>query len=434
MLALRIDFLNGVYHAADPSAHRSPEWPPHPDRVFQALVAGAYRSGANPAPLQALEDTAPELAFGSWPPSLQGATLYVPAAYQAVQSRVVKYDPTIVDIRDPVYLLWPQAPDELRAQITPIATAVDYLGRAKTPVELSLVAEVPTMPHHLVPSSAGDYWLRIPQQGRLAELDAAFAIGRRAPVAALAGYRDARDRTARSPWRELLVLRPRQLLDLRRAAQLTDALRTAVLSQAGDGASPLLHGHAGDHAAWTLIPDVGHPHARGHALGLGLWLPRVIDPAARTDCVVPLARVDHIMLGAHRIALGLPSPAQHTPKGLQPSTWTSPNRDWTSVTPVVLDRHPKRGQCIEDLIADSVVMAGFPRPVAVTADQTSAITAVPPARDFRPRSRGHWTHVALSFAQPVAGPLLIGKDRHFGLGLMRPMRSRHTEVRDAGLR
>ena len=55
MLALRIDFLSGVYHAADPTAHSAPEWPPHPDRIFQALVAASYTNGIDPTPLRKLE-------------------------------------------------------------------------------------------------------------------------------------------------------------------------------------------------------------------------------------------------------------------------------------------------------------------------------------------------------------------------------------------
>ena len=421
MLALRIDFLNGVYHAADPSAHERPEWPPHPDRLFQALVAAAYRAGLDPAPLIALEGQCPDLDFGETSGAVESATHYVPAAYKANQSRVAKFDPMVVGITDPVYVVWPQGPDGLREPLARIAAEIDYLGRAKTPVAVTLADTLPSLPYHLRQTARGEHLLRVPQPGRLAELDAAFAAGRRAPVAAMVGYTDSREPAAPSPWSELLTLRPQGTIDIRRAPDLAGALRLAVLSHAGDSASPLLHGHAGDHAAWTVIPDVGHRHARGHVLGLGLWLPAGLADQVRTQCVLPLTRVNHIRLGERRIELGPPAAHQPLPRGLQRHTWTRRARVWTSVTPVVFDRHPKRGRSAEEAIADSVELAGHPRPSRVVLNQTGMLAGVPVARAFRSRRPGRWTHVTLSFESWVAGPLLIGRDRHFGLGLMRPL-------------
>ena len=422
MLALRIDFLNGVYHAADPTAHSAPEWPPHPDRIFQALVAAAYGNGIDPTPLRELEARTPEMAFGE-ALAVQGATVYVPAAYLANESRVRKYDPFMVDITDPAYLIWPDFPDGLREPLATIATGVTYLGRAKTPVAVSLAAEVPELPHRLIPSQSGEQLLRVPHAGRLDELNAAFAAGRRVGVAGMVGYTDSVGRIPSSPWGELLPLRPDRFVDMRHTAQLADGLRAAVLSRGGDGASPLLHGHGGDHAAWAIIPDVGHAHARGRVLGLGLWLPRGIDEQSRTDCVLPLMQVDHVKLGDRVVEVGMPPAHKPTPRGLWWQTWSRPSRTWASVTPMVLDRHPKRGQRTEDRVADSVEMAGYPRPVDVDVGQHSPFSGAPVAREFRPRSPGHWTHVALAFDRPVAGPMLLGRDRHFGMGLMRPLRN-----------
>jgi len=427
MLALRIDFLNGAYHAADPTAYTTPEWPPHPDRVFQALVATAYGTGIDPRPLRELEGLPPELAFGDASAARTGS-IYAAAAWLDKPNRepwsrtnVVKYDPVMVGISAPVYLIWPEAPTDLQDPLAAIAAGVTYLGRARTPVAVSVVSEVPAMPHRLAPSRTGDQLLRVPHVGRLDELDVAFDAGRRASVAGLVSYTDVIDRIVPSPWGELLPLRPGRLVDMRRAAQLASGLRAAVLSRAGDGASPLLHGHGGDHAAWAIIPDVGHTHARGHVLGLGLWLPHGIDDRARTDCVLPLMQVNHVNFGERQVSVGMPPAHQQTPMGLWRQTWCHPSRTWASVTPVVLDRHPKRGQRVEEVVADSVEMAGYPRPVDVELGQCSAFRGAPLAREFSPRSRGCWAHVALAFDRRVAGPLLVGKDRHFGLGLLRPV-------------
>ena len=426
MLVLRIDFLNGVYHAADPTAHRQSEWPPHPDRLFQALVAAAYGSGISPEPLRALEGAAPELVFAAAEAAVSGS-LYPPATWLErptgepwKRTNVIKHDPVRVGISDPVYLIWRDVPDTLQPALAAIAAGVSHLGRAKTPVVVALADEVPELPHRLLPSPTGESLLRVPQAGRLAELDAAFAAGRRAGIADMVGYTDAVDRVAPSPWGELLALRPHRLLDSRRAAQWAGALRAAVLSLAGDAASPLLHGHGGDHAAWAVIPDVGHAHARGHVLGLGLWLPRAIDADARADCLLPLLQVQQVRVGHLAVDLSVVAARQQVPQGLARATWSRPARTWASVTPVVLDRHPKRGESVEDLVADSLELAGYPRPLDVAVGQRSIFRGVAAAHEFTPRGRGRWTHVALKFARRVAGPMLVGKERHFSMGLLRP--------------
>ena len=422
MLALRVDFLNGVFRAADSSTPNLPEWPPHPDRLYQALVAAAYGCGIDPTPLRALEDFAPDIAYGHAHPA-QNGTVFVPAAYkkQKKQTPVSKSDPLMVQVVDPVCFIWPQLPDELGARIADIAGGVTYLGRAKSPAAVSVVTNVPDLAWRITPSETGEELLRVPQPGRLDALDAAFAAGQRASVALMIGYADVRDPVAPSPWGQLLALRPGQFASMRHTSQLADAIRTAVLSKAGDDAPALLHGHAGDHAAWAVVPDVAHPHARGRVLGIGLWLPKGIADEDRTRCVLPLVQVDHVRFRGERLPVKEPPAHASDPHGLRRRTWARPSKLWASVTPLVLDRHPKKGKSLEAAVAESVTLAGFPQPSSVEVGQTAAFRGVPLAREFRPRSGGQWMHVLLAFEQRVAGPMLLGRDRHFGMGLMRPM-------------
>src|SRR5437867_11401646 len=53
MLALGIRYLNG-FVVASHGLHEEVEWPPHPGRVFMALVAAHYQTGADPAEREAL--------------------------------------------------------------------------------------------------------------------------------------------------------------------------------------------------------------------------------------------------------------------------------------------------------------------------------------------------------------------------------------------
>jgi CRISPR-associated protein Csb2 len=48
------------------------------------------------------------------------------------------------------------------------------------------------------------------------------------------------------------------------------------------------------------------------------------------------------------------------------------------------------------------------------------MNGVPPAARFIARGPGHRTHAILQFDERVRGPLLIGRGRYFGLGLLRP--------------
>lgn len=44
MLAIEVEFLTGVSVAASPYRREQAEWPPHPDRLFQALAAAWGRN------------------------------------------------------------------------------------------------------------------------------------------------------------------------------------------------------------------------------------------------------------------------------------------------------------------------------------------------------------------------------------------------------
>ena len=54
MLAFGIRYLNGFVAAAEPDNLERTEWPPHPGRVFMALAATHFQTGADPAERAAL--------------------------------------------------------------------------------------------------------------------------------------------------------------------------------------------------------------------------------------------------------------------------------------------------------------------------------------------------------------------------------------------
>lgn len=117
------------------------------------------------------------------------------------------------------------------------------------------------------------------------------------------------------------------------------------------------------------------------------------------------------------------------PVALRRENWTGPARIWASVTPIVLDRFPKKEGDAEATIAQACERIGLPKPREVVATSVSVHLGVPPAssfpalpvRDGKPR-RWH-CHAILAFDQDVEGPVLLGAGRYRGYGFCRPHRS-----------
>jgi CRISPR-associated protein Csb2 len=231
------------------------------------------------------------------------------------------------------------------------------------------------------------------------------------------------------------------LMEIETTLKLTDALRAAVMSRAQEtlGQVPeVLSGHhAGGnpsstpHAAYVTLPFVSdaQEHADGRVMGVAVVLPKAVPTDQRRRLAKALSLVDHLMVaGVGRLGLDRVTPEQGIPRNLRQSTWTGLSRRWASVTPVLVDRFPKRNRGgIEEVIAKSCEHVGLPRPSEVIADRYSPLFGVEPSfRYITNRGPGTtaklYTHVTLTFDQDVRGPVLLGAGRYFGLGLMRPLR------------
>jgi len=88
-------------------------------------------------------------------------------------------------------------------------------------------------------------------------------------------------------------------------------------------------------------------------------------------------------------------------------------RTWKGLTPYRVTRHAKLSHAVAALEADLLAecrRAGFSRPqIEVT-------------KTFARPGAGLFGHVTLMFRTAVAGPILLGRDRHFGGGLFVPAR------------
>lgn len=218
------------------------------------------------------------------------------------------------------------------------------------------------------------------------------------------------------------------------ASKYAAALRHRVLDACSEPVPDVLHGHGADgrpHVAFLAIPDAGYPHCDGHLLGLGVALPDLPEDVRRTVLHAVLGpggpdrdRTLGIMVhGYGEFRLERVAGTTRT-WGLTEQRWRRPCRRWASVTPVVLDRFPKRPQDLAAVIRRSCREAGLPDPVDLQVGTASylpgGVTLSPPDLPRRARHR-LYRHVLLEFDRCLTGPVLLGAGRYQGVGLLAPV-------------
>jgi CRISPR-associated protein Csb2 len=119
---------------------------------------------------------------------------------------------------------------------------------------------------------------------------------------------------------------------------------------------------------------------------------------------------------------------ERLPDTLLSLNWARPSETWASVTPVVLHHYPKkRDGDTERILREAFVSALFPAPVSVRAQSVSCVAggghaaAIPLFTEGGKDLCRHQVHVVATFAQPVRGPMLVGRGRFRGYGLFRPI-------------
>ncbi len=266
-------------------------------------------------------------------------------------------------------------------------------------------------------------------------------------------------------------------LPLASTLAVTQALRGAIMSHSAVQPPPSwVSGHLEDcqplrdgqqHLAFIPLPFVGHEHADGHLLGVGLVIPRSVPRPERGRVLGRFLlnengepRDIQLTLGRLGVWTVRKRDWMEHRQALQPETWTAYPRGattWATVTPVVLDRFPKSDPFkdreawqneVAGIIATSCERLGLPRPVEVAVGTTSWHRGSPRATVKRRPLRGHpeiptreaalgdgfpiyptkggngarpQLHVCLRFAEPVVGPVLLCAGRFLGYGLCKPL-------------
>lgn len=386
--------------------------------------------------------------------------------------------PSVTPIDSRVIFAWPHADasPELRSAIDDLAARVVRLGHSSSLVTVRVCDESrePTwIPNDTggARGGAGETVLRVATRGQVAALQASFATqaddpGRVMPAAFQryvrpAGWSD--ECTAATAFsHDWIVLRrvggPR--LPSIRAVDVARMVRKTLLKMYADPAPEILSGHrpSGEpseraHLAIVPLPFVGHERGDGSILGVALVLPRAATDDERravlralegwrraereSDEEQPRLPV-HLGRAGTLLLVALEQEAEQST--LLADTWCARATTWASATPVALDRNPgdlrssdprKRAAAFanaEETIALACERIGLPRPRRVTATPAAPLAGGAKARHFPPFQAGKppiqrvLVHARLQFERPVAGPVLLGAGRYFGLGLFRPVR------------
>jgi CRISPR-associated protein Csb2 len=460
-LTIQVRLRAGRYDAAGRRAD-TPEWPPHPARLFCALAASAdgpddwdtlrwLETAGDP---QVLADASAAASASRTyvvanSVEQQGGSQFWPGRTNQMRTRASATPAT-----DRFAVVWPDAvpaPREL-ARLQRMARRIPYVGRVTSEAEVSVSAAPPD------PDPGWVTWvrtvigapdaqdLRVPYPGYTERLTAAFEDGTRAwEVARPRPYAIYEAEPAPGPepvsagWGDLVIWgfgRGTARISGDQVVHIASALRRAVMSELGRTAAIPIHqqvsGHGAAglrHAAFLGLPDAGHRHADGHLVGVAIAIPADL----------PAGDWRHLMR-----TLVSPAFTSFTPwrdrtaelvyrgtglEGLNPRRWTGNpggSRSWVTVTPISVDGLPRKGRSYEDLVARSFRNLGYPAltdvvtspaPLTEGAVWRPRAGTIPPGRPARPL-----VHAKVTFDRPVTGPVLAGSLRSLGLGLLLPQR------------
>lgn len=448
MFSIAWQYLTGSFRAADFTDQAVPEWPPHPDRVFQALVASWAARGCIEREREALlwlERLDPPTLSVPDPPRVSRvpATYVPPNDIQAPEASWKKgvYVDSYVGILpekrkrklrhhgatwvgDAVCAFtWRGVTEDDLSRHEPalqeLCKGVTRIGRSGSFV-LCRVNREEYPPRYIPASDSPDVvkriWIRIPRPGRLEELEEAYEAGLRPPPTVDTPYRvltrqNGRPRHTTDTDRvfsgDLLVFRiaSERTFTLNDTLLLTSSMRRELIKAATAGDPdllPLVSGHETSgaplgepHLAYIPLPFVGSTYGNGNVLGLAIVRPesmnaKTIDQLYRLlGSLVDDAgdwEISVLRTETVRLASEIGSTPPNT---LREESWTRSCTRWASVTPVVMDRMQNRSRSAPDRwasgeVAKMLTRSGFPEPATVRVMPVSRHRGAPAVFDTPP--------------------------------------------------
>lgn len=464
MIQMAIRFPAGRFHATPWGYHVNEgvaEWPPAPWRILRALVSALHLGGASRPERGVAYSAVRKLAVPPsfvLPPATVAHTRHYLSLNQLERSKTtLTFDAFVaIDPASEVLVQWDVtlAPDE-HAALAALAGRVRYLGRAEAWCDIELREENGPPKANCVVSdgkpardmetvrvlcagpnvTAGDLERTTAELQRdgWGEPPGTQWVFYRRPGDALRSRRTRAPAVVQSgaaPTVAELALGGSVLPLFADAVKVAEGIRRAALFHHGVP-SPTLSGKdadgrplTGEHRHAHFIPDRCGTNRVRRVL---VWAPDGFTPAEEravgSISYLRLAEDGRDPLSVVFNGAGQPSDFR------QASRLFGRARSWTSVTPFVLPRHPKKGrETPEEQLVRELARRGFPPPARLRRIAGAAL-ADPVAGDsgrrrwveFDLRRRHRWPttgaygfEIAFDVAQD--GPILLGFGSHFGLG------------------
>ena len=500
MFALGIRYLNGWVVASQVGNLNQVEWPPHPGRVFMAMAAAHFQEGDSEEGRKALKWLesldAPEV-FAADCEERSTVTSYVPVNDKPIlhnkKGMPLQSAPGITRDRqartfarawlenENVFLIWPHdnAAPEIAESLAKICDRVTRIGHSISFVQVQVV-EQPEWKNQSaklqkwIPKDASaERQFRIWGKGTLDYLRKQYIQPPYPRLPGWRGYALEREKSeASAPGtvfdeKRLIILRLRResgdyhALGVVSTLRVTSALQKALIKTAADLPEEI-SGHKADkspserpHLAILPLAYVDSEHADGRLMGLALSLPRECSADIRRILLKCLnkMRKESAEKSSPQLKLGKLGvwnldgiTEDRPPFNLLTSTWTAMPQgatEWGTVTPIVLDRHPKAKGLAEyraevaktiqtacERVLDSKTpKKEMPKIVHLAPLPVSPHLGSPPAHSFPRMERKsggqcRHTHALIVFDKPIVGPLLVGAGRYRGYGFCRPIRER----------
>ncbi len=541
---IEVNFLTGRYVATAYNNRRVGEWPPHPARLFSAMVdAWADRDEREPYEsrlLEWLEEQGPPAIAASGAEYRRVVSHFVPVndatvvgtalqerryrqiqeleselgqtiassgeqarKAQSIRTRLMKtrnvesqvakvgttnpstalamfpeqrvrqerFFPSVSPVIPRVTYLWKAVlSDEMRKVLDDLLARVTRLGHSSSLVACRLVDSLPEAT--LIPGSVNGTNLRTVQPGQFKELGRLFerhgGNGPRSLPFTVTSYSAGDESPEESDpprrpntageWIVFELEHGSRWLPVTRAPELASVMRDAMIRHAATPTPAEISGIGADgepvntpHLAFLPLPIVGPRHADGRVMGVALSIPDGVSETGRQAIYRAVGTwerdsADHrptLWLADGSVKVRLKRLLETAEaRTLQSKVWSREALRWVSVSPIALPKHPgrlsggtaaaraKAWQSAEEAVVASCEHVGLPAPVSIHLSLSPLIRGARHVRDCPPFQRKgkqgevvrrQLVHAALTFDEPIRGPLMLGAGRFAGLGLMRPI-------------
>jgi len=465
LFSIEVEFLMKRIYAASWSRKDQVEWPPHPSRLFSALVASYEESVHDKSASQALEwlEALPPPEMYVEPDSIKyrlkstSPIFYVPVNddknIPENRIRKMRYFPSL-SLRDAkVYFIWNQSDEneEILESLQRIAENVTYLGTSKSPVRVA-VNKSPPEPN-LIPDRDGKIILRTMRKGRKSYLEGIYKkrgnnltlqprLGLAVTPYIFISEKKSKSEYCKSSMKVASYFKfDQKTLPSSSINAIAATMRRTILSLYPEPIPETVSGHTQDggvstlpHMAITPFPDAGHDYADGHVMGVAVWLPINIDDEIMRKIDDVCSKITSLTLGKSGVIILKrlkPVDEERIPFGLRPSTYAAKSDIWATVTPIIFGKHPKKssigpGKDGGKVFKEMCAKAGLPEPVEVRLGKVSIFQGAPTAPDVQvpEKMSGRLrAHALIKFKEIVEGPVIIGAGRYYGFGLCKPWHS-----------